>query len=89
MQKEQFVVVFNDNSVAIRDNREISRMYDLSDCDYMDDVAGVYALNESRDLVKVRLGKLIDDRDPGTIAYGRSQLFAGSRPVGMVHWTDH
>jgi hypothetical protein len=72
--------------------REVSNMYDLSDCDYMDDVVGVYAVDENNELVKVRLGETRRDSDPeseNSLYYASSPVFAGQRQVGTINWTDH
>lgn len=87
-----FVVVYDNGAVSVKTNDEVSHMYDLSDCDYMEGVAGVYAVNESNELVKVRLGALTrhdSDLDNSTIVYASSDILAGSRRVGSVAWTDH
>lgn len=88
-----FVVVWDNGHMAIKNHAEVSHMYDLSDCDYMDGVAGVYAVNEKNELVKVTLGKLERDADydpeGSTMVYAYTAIFAGSRRVGSVAWTDH
>lgn len=88
---DTFVVVYHDGGLTTVNGRVLSNMYDLSDCGRMDDVKAVYAADENNDLVKVRLGTLRrdDDPEPGSIVYATSQIIAGERVVGMVHWSDH
>lgn len=90
----EFVVVWDNGTMSVKTGPEVSHMYDLSDCDYMDGVKAVYAVNENSELVPVTLGKL--DRDPdynpdsgGSIVYAYSAIMAGTKRVGTVHWSDH
>jgi hypothetical protein len=88
MQEAKFVVVWSNGDVSLADNNKISRMYDLSDCDAMDEVAGVYAPDEYCRLVPLTLGKVSKSGGAGAVR-GYSYLFAGKRRAGTVHWTDH
>lgn len=86
-----FIVVWDNGVVDIKDGRGISNLYDLSDCGHMDGVLAVYALNENNEPVKIRLGELIrgHDESTDTLIYAQSQIFAGKKLVGHVHWSDH
>lgn len=92
-QPTDFVVVYDNGTMAAKSNREVSHMYDLSDCDSMEGVAGVYSLNEKNELVKVRLGKLTRDTDydpeGSSIVFAYSDILADARRVGTVAWTAH
>lgn len=92
-ERKPFVIVWENAKITHHTGSQISNMYDLSDCDRMDGVVGVYAVNENNELVKVKLGPLerdpeYDPDSPG-IVYAQSPLFAGTRIAGWVHWTDH
>jgi hypothetical protein len=89
---EQFVIVFEDNTLALAYESRVSNMFDMADCDAMKGVAGIYAADENGDLVKVTVGPVI--RTDGwelenSVSYGHAPIMAGSRQVGFVHLTDH
>lgn len=92
---KEFIVVWKNGTLGALNGRQVSHMYDLSDCDQMDEVAAVYAVNEDNELVKVVLGDLTRDGDydpdsrSGSIVYAYSAIMAGTKRVGTVHWTDH
>jgi len=91
-QEKPFIVLYDSGVIAQKSGREISHMYDLSDCDYMDGVKAVYAVSQECELVPVTLGETVKDPDyPETdsIVYAYSTILAGTRVVGHVHWTDH
>jgi hypothetical protein len=90
-QAQSFIVLYDSGVIAMKSGREISHMYDLSDCDYMDGVKAVYAVSEDCELVPVTLGEVRRDDDPGnnSIVWGYSAIKAGTKLVGHVHWTSH
>lgn len=88
-----FVVVYENGVIAGKTHQEISRMYDLSDCIDPSEtgVVGVYAADENNQLVKVIIGNLIreTDADERSIIYAHSEILAGKRRAGTIHWSDH
>ena len=87
-----FVIAWKGGSISLADNTKISRMYDLSDCDYMDGVKAVYAVDEYGELVKIRVGPQERDEDPASenaVIYAYSPVYAGKRRVGTIAWSDH
>ncbi len=89
--EKPFIVLYDTGDLAVKTSREVSHMYDLSDCDYMDGVKAVYAVSQECELVPVTLGETVKDDDPGSnsIVYAYTKIMAGTRHVGTVHWTDH
>lgn len=86
-----FVVTWADGHVSVKSEKDVSRMYDLADCDAMEDVTGVYALNQDGELVRITLGTMKADAGfpEETFIYGYTPLYAGERLAGYVSWTDH
>lgn len=88
----KFVVVYNDDTVRAVTENIVSKMYDMADCDYMDNVRAVYGIDETGKLVPVTMGeqKRYDNysSDEG-IYYANAPLKAGKRTVGFVHFSDH
>ena len=86
-----FVIVWDDSTITTANNRAISNMYDMADCDYMDGVKSVHAIDENGELVKVGIGPTVrnirDEESP--MVYGYAPIMAGKRRVGTVHLTDH
>lgn len=88
----KFVIVYNDGTIRAVTENIVSRMYDLADCDYMDNVRAVYALDEHAQLVPVTVHeqRKYDDFDANSQVYfASSKITAGKRIVGFVHWSDH
>lgn len=89
---EKFVVVFDDKTIALASETRVSNMFDLADCDSMDQVAGIYAADENANLVKVTVGPQTPNPDreyESQLYYGRAPIMAGKRLVGFVHLTNH
>jgi hypothetical protein len=88
-----FVIVWDDASITTANNRAISNMYDMADCDYMDGVKSVHAVDENGELVKVGIGPSertdVDPGDECPFVYATAPIMAGKRRVGTVHLTDH
>ena len=89
MSMSKFVIVYNDNTVRSVPESAISRMYDLADCDAMDGVRDVYAVDESGKLVPVEIGKQKRFDYWDGIYFASSEIKAGKRVVGFVHYSDH
>ena len=89
LMPETFVIVLDDNTIALATERRVSNMFDLADCDAMDHVTGVYAVDEKGDLVKVHLGPQTRTNDWDAFYYARAPIMAGTRQVGFIHLTDH
>lgn len=88
----EFILVWKHGILSTMDEGQFSRMYDMADCDTMDNVIGVYAVNEENKLVEIKVGALQryeDDLDESPFYYGVSAVYAGSRRVGTIHYTDH
>jgi hypothetical protein len=102
----QFLVVFEapcdlpDRSVTpahrtfrVLSGQEVSRMYDLADCDYMEDVVQVLAIGNDGTLRPVTAGKSrrvdTDDESPGLYFATAPLVTDDGRRVGTVHHTDH
>lgn len=90
----EFILVWEHGILSTMDEGQISRMYDMADCDTMESIVGVYAVNEENKLVEVVVGTLQRyqaDTDPNDYLfyYGYSAIYAGSRRVGTIHYTDH
>lgn len=87
----QFLILYQDGSMSLKNGPEVSRMYDLADCGHMDDVKDVLAVDEDGDLasvtVEARRWANTDEEYPFYYAY--SDILAGKRRVGTVAWTDH
>lgn len=91
-ERHLFVIVFNDNTVTTTTESNVSRMYDLADCDSMDHVRAVYAVDQRGELVKVSVGpsRRYDEWDAATdVYYASSPIKAGNRIVGYVHYSNH
>jgi hypothetical protein len=88
-----FVIVWDDASITTANNRAISNMYDMADCDYMDGVKSVHAVDENGELVKVGIGPSerthVDPGDECPFVYASAPIMAGKRRVGTVNLTDH
>lgn len=88
-----FILVWNNGLISTLDASQLSHMLDLADCDAAEGVKAIYALNENKELVKIRLGDVSRDpdwhADSSTMVYATMQVFAGSKLVSHVHMTDH
>lgn len=86
-----YIVVYLNGSVSAKTAQEISHMIDLSDCDACDGVAGIWAVNNNNNLVKIRIGTLTpyDYTEPDSIIYAAAPVYAGTRVVSYIHYSDH
>ena len=88
----KFVIVFNDDTVAAVPESRVSNMYDMADCDAMDNVRAVYAVDESGKLVPIRIGpqnRLGYVDSEYSLYYANAPIYAGKKTVGFIHLTDH
>jgi len=86
----KFVIVYDDDTIRAATENIISKMYDLADCDYMDNVRDIYSVDESGKLVPVEVGTQHRDAyDAGGVYYASAPIKAGKRTVGFVHYSDH
>jgi hypothetical protein len=86
----KFVILWDNGSLSTADDRQISHMYDLSDCDSMEGVKAVYAVSDECELVPVTLGETRRENSDGdSIVWGYSPVLAGKRVVSHVHWSSH
>lgn len=88
----KFVVVYDDDTLRAVTENIVSKMYDLADCDAMDGVRRVYGIDESGELVPVRVGpqkryESLDTED--SVYFANAPIYAGKRTVGFVHFSDH
>lgn len=85
-----FVVVWDDGSITTANNRAVSNMYDMADCDHMDGVKSIHATDENCELVKIDVGpQRRDNSDFDSIYFATAPIMAGKRRVGTIHFTDH
>lgn len=86
-----FVVVWDDGRVTSSNNSWVSEAYDMADCDYMDGVKSIHAVNEKCELVKITLGDQhrINTDDENPFRFAAAPIMAGKRRVGRVTFTDH
>lgn len=86
-----FAVVWDTGFISSHTEEEISRMYDLADCDMMDGVTGIYAVDEDGKLTEVRVGPSVpvQSTEEYPFYYAHSPIYAGTRLVGYVSHTDH
>lgn len=88
-----FVIQYMDGSLAARMEREISYMYDMADCDAMEDVRAIWATGGTDDrLQPVHVGPQsrinTDEEDP--FYYATAPLLTDDDTiVGYVTFTDH
>lgn len=93
MPDSKFVIVYDDGHVRAVNEGVISNMYDMADCDAMEEVREVYACDENGRLVPVQVGP--QERHDGWVEagsgiyYATARIKAGKRTVGFVHFTDH
>jgi len=87
----KFVVVYDDDTVRAVTESIVSKMYDLADCDYMDEVREVYGVDESGKLVPIRIGPQKRDKmaTEESVYFASAPIYAGKRTVGFVHYSDH
>lgn len=87
----KFVIVYDDDTIRAATENIISKMYDLADCDYMDNVRDIYSVDESGKLVPVEVGAQNRHAYDGMdgIYYANAPIKAGKRTVGFVHYSDH
>lgn len=78
-------------TVTSLSERAISDMYDRADCDYMDGVHDVLALDENAKLVPVEIGpqERINSDAEFPLYYATAPIMAGKRRVGTVRYSDH
>lgn len=87
----KFVVVYNDDTLRAATESMVSKMFDLADCNAMEEVRAVYGIDATGKLVPVTVGPIVRERHTAddTIYYGSSPIKAGYRVVGYVHHSDH
>ena len=86
------VVQWDDGHVSAMTVAEVSGLYDLADCGYMDDVTAIYAVGRDRTLRPVRVGKQrrINTHDDVAFRYAAADIVTDDgRIVGQVTYTDH
>lgn len=89
---EPFVIVYDDKSVKTASEATVSRMFDLADCDAMDGVAGIYAVDDACNLVRVTVGPQTRDGNwdsEETIYFASAPVKAGKRLIGYIHYSNH
>ena len=87
---DPFVVMWEDGTFTTASGKRVSDMYDMADCDAMEGVKSVHAVDENGELVKVVIGpQRRDNSDFDSVHYATAPIMAGSRRVGTVHFTDH
>ena len=87
-----FVIVWEDTHVSAHTEADISRMFDLADCDQMDGVAAVLAVGNDGTLRPVTTGKSrrVDSDDEYPLYYATAPLVTDDgHTVGYVHFSDH
>lgn len=87
-----FVVVWDDTHVSAHTEADISRMFDLVDCDSMDGITAVLAVGNDGTLRPVTTGKSyrINGEDEYPLYYAAAPLVTDDgRTVGYVHFSDH
>jgi hypothetical protein len=87
----QFLVTWDDGHLSLHDAQWVSELYDFADCDGLEGVKSVQALDENQLLVPIRLGEQRRDNSWSEflVYYATVPIFAGQRRVGTVHLSDH
>lgn len=88
---DPFVVVWDDGSVSSKSEAWVSESFDMADCQDVDGVREILATDENGELVPVRVGdsQRINTDEEFPVRYANAQIFAGTRCVGHVTFTDH
>ncbi len=86
-----FVVQWNDGTFSTKSGSYISEMYDMADTGYGDEVKQVLAADEHGDLVPVRVGEQerVKSDEEFPLYYAYAPIYAGTKKVGTVAYTDH
>lgn len=86
-----FVVLWHDGNVTTTNNSWVSEAYDMADCDYMEGVKQIFAVNEKCELVPITVGEShpINQDQEEPFRYASAPIMAGERQVGCVTLTDH
>lgn len=86
-----FVLLYEDGVIAHTDEQTISRMYDLADCDAMEGIKAVFSVDQTGNLIAIRIGKSkkINQDQEYPFRYAQSPVYAGMRIVGYITHTDH
>jgi hypothetical protein len=89
----QFVILYDTGELHLASGTDVSTMYDLADCDLMDGVKAILAVDEDGDLVPVTTGKqefaTAGDEAENSLVWAYTPIMAGTRRVGTIAHTDH
>ncbi len=86
-----FVVQWTDGTFSTKSERWVSDTFDMADCDYGEGVSKILAADENGNLVPVHMGesRKINEDQEFPLHYARSRIYAGTRVVGHVTYSDH
>lgn len=88
---DPFVVVWEDGSVSARNEAWVSESFDMADAYGEEGVKSVLAIDENGDLVPIRVGEQerINTHEEFPFRYATAPVYAGTKRVGTVTFTDH
>lgn len=87
-----FVVVFDDGTLTLWTESDLSYHWDMADCDGMDGIKAVYAVGNDGTLQQVKAGESepINQHREQPFYFARFPvLTSDGKPVGWVTSTDH